>query len=173
MGPRYPRARAGPSRRVGRPGFFLTTGDSFPWAPTFDPPSHSTPLNAFAGHDVNQISLPSEVTPTEIVREASLGGAIDLCAKVAGFAPKQVQDLLKTDKAQFSRWTSGAEGIVWSKLVALMDLCGNDAPLLWMLHARGYDLSSLRKRETETERENRHLREEVAALRRVLQGGVA
>lgn len=52
-----------------------------------------------------------------------------------------------------------------------MDLCGNDAPVMWMLHQRGYDLHSLRKLESETERENRQLREENAALRRVLQGG--
>lgn len=51
-----------------------------------------------------------------------------------------------------------------------MDACGNDAPLLWMLHARGYDLSSLRRRETETERRLRMALEENAALRRVLQG---
>ena len=45
---------------------------------------------------------------------------------------------------------------------------GNDAPVLWMLHDRGYDLNSIRRRESETERENRLLREEVAALRRVI-----
>jgi len=60
---------------------------------------------------------------------------------------------------------------MWPKLVALMDACGNDAPLLWMLHARGYDLHSVRKLETETEAQNRLLREEVAALRRVLMAG--
>lgn len=51
-----------------------------------------------------------------------------------------------------------------------MDACGNDAPVLWMLHQRAYDLSSLRRTETETERQNRMLREENAALRRVLIG---
>ena len=122
---------------------------------------------------MHQLGFPSNVTPQEIAREQSLGGAIDLCAKVAGLAPKQVQDLLKTDKAQFSRWTSGAEGIVWSKLVALMDLCGNDAPLLWMLHVREYDINSLRRVESELERRNRLLTEEVHALRRVVQGSAA
>ena len=34
--------------------------------------------------------------------------------------------------------------------------------LLRYLHARGYDLSSLRRRETDIERENRLLREELA-----------
>ena len=121
-----------------------------------------------------QLSLPVEVRPEEVEREKSLGGAIGLCAKVGGHDfDKTLQMELGVDKAQFSRWQSGAEGIVWPKLLKLMDICGNDAPLLWMLQQRGYDLYSLRKRETETERENRLLREEVAALRRVLTAGAA
>lgn len=120
---------------------------------------------------MHQLGFPSEVTIDEIARERTLGGAIDLCAKVAGLAPKQVQDELKADKAQFSRWTDGKEGIVWPKLVSLMDLCGNDAPLLWMNQTRGYDLGSMRRVETELERQNRMLREENAALKRVLAAG--
>jgi hypothetical protein len=110
---------------------------------------------------MNQLGFPSAVTVQEIAREKTLGGAIGLCAKAAGLEPKQVQDGIKADKAQWSRWESGQEGVVWPKFVALMDLCGNDAPLLWMLHARGYDLSSLRRQETDIERENRLLREEL------------
>ena len=118
--------------------------------------------------------MPVEVRPEEVEREKSLGGAMGLCAKVGGFAfDKELQLELGVDKAQFSRWQSAAEGIVWPKLEQLMDACGNDAPLLWMLHQRGYDLGSLRRRESETERENRLLREEVAALRRVLMTGPA
>lgn len=122
---------------------------------------------------MNQLGFPSEVSALEISRESTLGGAIALCARAAGMEPKQLQAELKTDKAQWSRWESGAEGIVWPKFVALMDFCGNDAPLLWMNHARGFDLASLRKLESETQRENRLLREENAALRRVLQGAPA
>lgn len=122
---------------------------------------------------MNQLGFPSEVTAIEVSRETSLGGSIALCARAAGLEPKQVQSDLKMDKAQWSRWESGAEGIVWPKFIALMDLCGNDAPLLWMLHARGYDLSSVRRRETETERRLRVALEENSALRRVLQGSVA
>lgn len=51
-----------------------------------------------------------------------------------------------------------------------MDACGNDAPVLWMLQQRGYDLHSVRRLETAVERENRLLREENEALRRVLTG---
>jgi hypothetical protein len=97
-----------------------------------------------------------------VAREQSLGGAINLCAKAAGLAPKEVQDALKADRAQFSRWTDDKEGILWPKLVALMDLCGNDAPLFWMLHVRGYELSSLRRQESELERELRVTREALA-----------
>lgn len=118
---------------------------------------------------MNQLSLPVEVRPEEVMRKQSLGGAIELCAELGGFAlDKTLQQELEVDKAQFSRWQSGTEGIQWAKFTALMDKCGNDVPVLWMLHQRGYDLYSLRRRESETERENRLLREEVQALRRVI-----
>ena len=117
----------------------------------------------------NQHGIPVEVRPAEIGRKQSLGAAIELCAELAGYAlDKQLAADLGVDKAQFSRWTTGSEGIVWPKLRGLMDRCGNDAPVLWMLGDRGYDLHSVRKLESETERENRLLREENAALRRVL-----
>lgn len=121
----------------------------------------------------DQLSIPVQVTPEEVAREKTLGGAIELCAKVAGFdLDKQLQMALGVDKAQFSRWQSGDEGIKWPKLNSLMDHCGNNAPLLWMVHARGFDLHAMRMRETETERENRMLREDNAALRRLLIGTI-
>lgn len=118
---------------------------------------------------MNQLSIPVEVRPEEVMRKQSLGGAIELCAELGGYAlDKALQQELDVDKAQFSRWQSGTEGVQWPKFKRLMDKCGNDAPVLWMLHDRGYDLFSLRRRESETERENRLLREEVQALRRVI-----
>lgn len=120
---------------------------------------------------MNQVALPVQINPDEVMRKHSLGAALELCAELAGFSlDKELQGLLAVDKAQFSRWMSGTEGISWPKFVKLMDACGNDAPLLWMLHQRGYDLHSVRRLESETERQNRCLREENAALRRVLQG---
>lgn len=120
-----------------------------------------------------QMSLPVEVRPEEVMRKTSLGSALELCAELGGYTlDKTLQQEMEVDKGQFSRWQSETEGIKWSKFIRLMDLCGNDAPLMWMVNARGYDLFSLRRKETETERENRMLREENAALRRVLQGNV-
>lgn len=120
-----------------------------------------------------QLNIPSTVTPEEVAREQTLGGSIELCAKAAGYAlDKQLAADLKVDKAQFSRWTSGTEGITWPKLDALMVKCGNDAPVWWMLYARGYDLHSLRRRESDLERRLRQSEEENAALRRVLLGSL-
>lgn len=118
------------------------------------------------------------VSPDEVQRKPSLGKALEYCAELAGYGyDKQLESALvkrgcHVDKTQLSRWQQGSEGIKWEKLSALMDVCGNEAPLLWMLHQRGYDLNSVRKLETETEKQNRLLREENAALRRVLAGGV-
>jgi hypothetical protein len=109
-----------------------------------------------------QAGIPVEVTAREIEREKSLGGAIALCAKAAGYElDKELQLKLEVDKAQFSRWQSGQEGIVWPKLVRLMVICGNHAPVLWMLYQLGYDLDSLRKRETELEQKVRELTEQL------------
>jgi plasmid maintenance system antidote protein VapI len=113
-----------------------------------------------------QLGIPSVPRPEEIARKQTLGAAIELCAELAGHSlDKTLQQRLDVDKAQFSRWQSGTEGIVWPKFTRLMDVCGNDAPLMWMLHQRGYDLHSLRKQESETERELRLAREELDAER--------
>lgn len=121
-----------------------------------------------------QTGLPVEVDFEAVKRQKSLGGAIALCAGLAGFElDKQLSSRLKVDKSQLSRWQSNSEGIMWPKLDLVMDVCGNDAPVLWQLHQRGYDLHSLHKLESATEKENRMLRQENAALRRVMLGAVA
>jgi hypothetical protein len=117
-----------------------------------------------------------EVPVSEVVRKPTLGKAIEYCAELAGYSyDKELERALnergvKVDNTQLTRWRQGAEGIKWEKFAGLMDVCGNDAPLLWMLHARGFDVGSVRRVETTVERENRLLREENAALRRVLKG---
>lgn len=118
---------------------------------------------------MHQVSIPSHVRPDEVSRKKTLGSAIELCAEVAGYElDKTLQKELGVDKAQFSRWQNGTEGILWPKLEKLMDTCGNDAPLLWMLHMRGYDLNSIRKRESETEKRARLAEEENERLKELL-----
>ena len=113
-----------------------------------------------------------DIDPKEVARKKTLGDALQLCAELAGFSlDKTLQQSLGVDKAQFSRWMGGTEGISWSKFTGLMDYCGNDAPLMWMVDQRGYDLTSLRKREDEYQIKIRLLEEENNALRNALRRG--
>lgn len=94
-----------------------------------------------------------------------------MCADAAGVQDKTVvadlsyDDKAAVDSATWSRIKSGLASPCWDTLDALMDAMGNELPLLWMLHRRGWDPKSLRRYETDVERENRMLREEVAQLK--------
>lgn len=138
-------------------------------AKIFAPRNLSTLLNDFEMPMMQQ-ALPVPVSHQEVMRCRTLGEAIDLCIRAAGTTPKEVQADLRIDKAQWSRWVSGQEGIKWEKLIALQQRCGNTAPTQWMCWSSGYELSSLRRQESELERDLRQAREENDALRRVLMG---
>lgn len=125
----------------------------------------------FDAGKTTQAALPVPVNFDELARKKTLGTSLELCAELAGFEfDKTLQMALDVDKAQFSRWQNGLEGVCWPKFKKLMLLCGNHAPLLWMLQDCGLDPRSVRPLEGTTERENRLLREENAALRRLLTG---
>lgn len=118
--------------------------------------------------------LSIDVPLSEVMRKPTLGRAIEYCAELAGYSyDKELEAALakhgvKVDATQLTRWKQGGEGIKWEKFCGVMDACGNDAPLLWMVHDRGYDLHAMRRRETALEHQLRLAREEIDALRRVL-----
>lgn len=114
---------------------------------------------------MSQLQIPHPVSLDEVARKSSLGKAIDLCAEIGGARnDAEVSTDLGVDKAQLSRWKNDSEGIKWPKLKSMMQSYGNHAPVLWMLYDLGYDLTSLRMRETETERQLREARERIAEL---------
>ena len=103
------------------------------------------------------------IRPEDVARQPSLSGALALAASAAGLdLEKEVHIPLGIDAGHWTRMRTGTAGIQWKQLSAICDLTGNDAPILWMLYQRGYDLHSLRKRESDIERENRELRERLA-----------
>jgi len=107
------------------------------------------------------------VNPSEVARKLSWASAIEHCAELAGYSlDKQSSSEIGMDKARWSRIKAGQEGIKPEQLEAFMDACGNDAPLLWLMHRRGWDLNSMRKRETETERALRLAEQRIAELER-------
>lgn len=104
------------------------------------------------------------VNPDEVARKLSWASAIEYCAELQGYSlDKQASSEIGMDKARWSRIKSGQEGIKPEQLEAFMDACGNDAPLLWLLHRRGWDLHSLRRQETATEKQLRQANERAEA----------
>lgn len=106
------------------------------------------------------------VDPALVTAQPSLLAAIKLCISLGGFeSDKQLYMDLDIDAGHWSRILRGEAHFPIDKLPTLMDLCGNEAPLIWLTHCRGYDPASLRKRETELERQLREAHEELARER--------
>lgn len=105
--------------------------------------------------------------PLDIVmRCRDLLAAINLCIEVSGLDDKEVALTLSIDAAQWSRIRKGEAHFPPRKLAALMDLCGNEVPLVWLARARGYALVQI---ETETQRQLREERERSAELAKRLE----
>lgn len=115
-----------------------------------------------------------DVDPILIAKQPSMTKALQLCQTLSGKDDAQFygKDGIVKDQAQWSRIMGASpHNFPHDKLNLFMDIAGNEVPFLWLAHMRGYDLSSLRQRETETEKKLRLAEEEILALRRVLVGG--
>lgn len=119
-----------------------------------------------------------------VIRQTSFAAAIALCVQVSGLEEKEVYMSLDIDPGHWTRIMKGDAHFPVNKLTTLMELCGNEAPVLWLVHAQGYDPNSMRKRETETEKRLRETQEALekerlerqtieAAMRRMLVGNAA
>lgn len=107
---------------------------------------------------------PVHVDLAEIQRQPSWCAALSLCANKSGLHDKVIAADVGIDNAVWSRIKSGQNAPSGEQLDKLMTRCGNEAPLFWLLLKRGYDPRSLRRIETNVERENRELRERLSAL---------
>lgn len=114
---------------------------------------------------------PQAVDKALIAKQPTMGRALQLCQTLSGLDDAQFYgpNGIVKDQAQWSR-VMGPSGhhFPHDKLNLFMDLAGNEVPMLWLLHSRGYDLESLRKTQTETERQLSLVLAENDALRRVL-----
>lgn len=102
-----------------------------------------------------RIAIDTSVLPT--IR--SLHQAVAKCAELVGSIDKTVAIDTGIDAPTWARIKQGEAGIKGDFLDRLMDACGNELPLLWMLYSRGYDPESLRQRETELQKQLRVERE--------------
>ena len=111
--------------------------------------------------------------PIDVVgRQPSFSKAIELSINAAGLQGKAVCTELQIDPAHWSRIMSGTGHFPVDKLCLLMDMTGNEAPLMWLANARGKGLVVLKSEAerraeaaeaalAESERENKLLRQLV------------
>jgi len=95
----------------------------------------------------------------------SMTAAIKLCQELSGIDDKNIvgKKGIVANTAQWSRIKSGQHFFPQDKLNLLMDICHNEAPLIWLARSRGYELVEL---ETETQRKLRIEREKAEELER-------
>lgn len=112
-----------------------------------------------------------EVSPDMLGAQKSMLAAINLCVSLSGLDDKEISLALEIQPAQWSRILSGEAHMPPNKLGALMDLCGNEAPLLWLANSRGYGLVLLKseaERRAEAAEARAQKAEEVAEMLRDL-----
>lgn len=100
-----------------------------------------------------------EVSLDVIRKQPSRTAAFRLAQEISGKQDKAIAADLEIDPGQWSRIKSGQAHFPLDKEIQFYDLVGNEVPLIWLADRRGYDLV---RRESDLERENRSLREQLA-----------
>jgi hypothetical protein len=123
------------------------------------------------------------IDPALIANQTSMTKALVLCQTLSGLPDAQFygEGGIVKHQAQWSRIMSenSEHNFPHDKFNVYMDKAGNEAPMLWLLHSRGYDIGKLHLRETETERllrlerqDNERLRAERRLLMEAIGGRV-
>jgi hypothetical protein len=114
----------------------------------------------------NKVVIPPEV----VYSQPSMNAAVILCITTSGLQETEVCLSLGIDAGHWTRMRKGEAHFPLNKLNDLMDLCGNEAPLIWLANSRGQGLVMLKsesERQLAAERELRELAEiELAILRK-------
>lgn len=113
-----------------------------------------------------------EVDPVSIDRQATFTRALVLCQEIGGLTPAELAGRIVKDEESWSKIKSPTprQYFPQDRLNDFMDICGNEAPLVWLARRRGYSLEPL---ETELERLLRIERDKIGILEhenRILRG---
>lgn len=115
-----------------------------------------------------------EVAIELVSRQPSLSAAVALCISLSGLDDKEIYIPLDIDPGHWTRIKKGEAHFPLDKLNLLMELCGNQAPLLWLAHSNGYGLvllkSELERRLDEMQIALQKAREREELMRDLLQG---
>jgi hypothetical protein len=112
-----------------------------------------------------------------VLKQPTLSSAIALCVQVSGLEDKEVYLTLGIDAGHWSRIMKGDAHFPVNKLSDLMDICGNEAPLMWWTYSRGYGLvllkSEAERRAEQAEERAKEAEKQVKFLTQILQGKAA
>lgn len=84
--------------------------------------------------------------------------------KHSGLQDKAIAIEIEVDGATLSKAASGQARLSETHMDRLMDACGSEDWLHYWILKRGYDPRSLRRIESEIEKENRELKERIAVI---------
>jgi hypothetical protein len=84
------------------------------------------------------------VDKTYLLSLPSFRRALRYSLSLADLEPKQVYEPLEMDKATWSRIENGLQAFPPDLLWKLATITGNEAPLMWLAHSRGYELRPLK-----------------------------
>lgn len=105
------------------------------------------------------------VTNEQVGEIGSWAKAMAAAVATSGLKDKSLAIEIDVDPAHFSKMVSGQLGVMPDKLFRFMDACGSELPLMWLLYQRGYDLSQMKQRQTNLEREIEALKAQLRAER--------
>lgn len=89
-------------------------------------------------------AAPGRVDPATVALQPSLVAAINLCMNLSGLVDGEISGALGIDAGNFSRMRRGIAAFPPEQLEQLMQLCGNQVPLMWLADRCGYDLKPKR-----------------------------
>jgi plasmid maintenance system antidote protein VapI len=125
-------------------------------------PSRTLPLFDCRSQVQKQIEAQPPVVLATLAVKPTMTHAIRHCFENPGLDASQAASLMGIQEAQFSRIMSGTAHFPTNRYGELMDVMGNEAPLMWLANSRGYEL---RRIQTDVEQENERLRAELAQER--------
>lgn len=95
--------------------------------------------------------IPLDFTLDDIRKLKSEGHAIVFSVRCSGYDPKEIPLLFNIDSGQWSCIKDGKKNFPHERRNEFMDLVGNEALLMYGCESRGYDFSTLRKHQSDTE----------------------
>lgn len=97
-------------------------------------------------------AIVTDIPLSLVIAQTCMSSAIALCIQAAGLQESEVSLSLGIDAGHWTRIKKGDAHFPLNKLNGLMNLCGNEVPLTWLAHSRGYGLVLL-KSEAERQRD--------------------